>query len=124
MPTSSPQTTATIRFSVLLGTGTGAFGARTAYAAGGGPTSVTTADVNGDGYAHLITTHNQGNTVSVRLGTGTGTFGSYVAGSYVVGNGPFSVTTADVNGDGHADLITANERDRPNQSEDRPAKYL
>jgi len=41
------------------------------------------------------------------LGTGSGTFGPQT--SYVVGQGPGSVTTADVNGDGNADLIALSD---------------
>jgi hypothetical protein len=49
------------------------------------------------------------NTVSVLLGTGTGTFGAQT--TYGTGRQPISVTTADVNGDGHVDLIVTNGND-------------
>ena len=67
---------------------------------------MTTADVNGDGKADLITANYGSDTVSVLLGNGDGTFGAQT--TFAVGNGPWAVTTADVNGDGRADLITAN----------------
>src|SRR5712671_286093 len=82
------------------------FTPQTTFAVGDTPFSVTTADVNGDGHADLITANQNDNTVSVLLGTGTGTFGAQT--TFAVGNTPVSVTTADVNGDGRADLITAN----------------
>ena len=40
------------------------------------------------------------------LGIGNGTFGAQT--TFAAGNGPWGVTTADVNGDGRADLIAAN----------------
>jgi FG-GAP-like repeat len=45
---------------VLLGTGSGGFGAATTYAAGLNPASVTTADVNGDGNLELVVADNGG----------------------------------------------------------------
>jgi hypothetical protein len=47
--------------------------------------------------------------VSVLLGNGTGSFG--VKTDYGTGNYPQSVTSADVNGDGKADLVVANNHD-------------
>ena len=67
---------------------------------------MTTADVNRDGHADLITANFNSDNVSVLLGNGDGTFGAQT--TFAVGDDPFSVTTADVNGDGRADLITAN----------------
>jgi large repetitive protein len=92
--------------SVLLGDGTGTFGAKTDYATGTSPQSVTSADVNGDGKADLVVANFGSATVSVLLGTGTGTFGAKT--DYATGNHPTSVTSADVNGDGKADLVVAN----------------
>jgi hypothetical protein len=89
--------------SVLLGTGTGTFGAQTTFAASD-PITVTTADVNGDGKVDLITANNSG-TVSVLLGIGNGTFGAQT--TFAAGNGPWGVTTADVTA-GRADLVDAN----------------
>ena len=93
--------------SVLLGNGDGTFGAQTTFAVGYLPISVTTADVNDDGHADLITANTTSHTVSVLLGTGTGTFGAQT--TFAVGSLPASVTTADVNDDGHADLIATNQ---------------
>ncbi|MCA1696661.1 MAG: VCBS repeat-containing protein, partial [Actinobacteria bacterium] len=60
--------------SVLLGNGNGTFQARTAYATGGSPTSIVTADLNGDGKSDVVTTDYGGSTASVLLGNGDGTF--------------------------------------------------
>src|SRR6185436_3738886 len=90
--------------SVLLGTGTGTFGAPTTFAVGVQPRSVTTADINGDGHADLITANADFHTVSVLLGNGDGTFGAPIT----FATGGHSVTTADVNHDGRVDLIATN----------------
>jgi FG-GAP-like repeat/FG-GAP repeat len=95
---------------VLLGNGDGTFQSQTNFATGSSPVSVTAADLNGDGNLDLIVA-NRGNiiggTVSVLLGNGDGTFQSpanFAAGTY-----PNSVTVADVNGDGNADLVIADD---------------
>src|SRR6478735_5114964 len=62
--------------SVLLGTGTGSFGAASNFAVGTNPFSVAIADVNGDGKPDLVTANYSSNNVSVLLGTGTGSFGA------------------------------------------------
>ncbi len=73
------------------------------------PTSITSADVNGDGQSDLITANWSGNiTVFInKYGIGSSTFSVGV--TYpTIGSSPTSVTSADVNGDGQSDLITAN----------------
>jgi len=94
--------------SVLLGTGTGSFGTATNFTTDWYPYSVTVADFNGDGKADLATANNSSSkTVSVLLGTGTGSFGT--AATFTVGGTqPYSIVSADLNGDGKIDLATAN----------------
>ncbi|MFN9258739.1 beta strand repeat-containing protein, partial [Microcystis sp.] len=92
--------------SVLLGTGTGSFGAATNFSVGNAPSSVTVGDFNGDGKSDLAVANRYGNNVSVLLGTGTGSFGT--ATNFSVGIFPVSVTVGDFNGDGKSDLATAN----------------
>jgi len=92
--------------SILIGTGTGSFGAATNFGVGSGPYSLCTADFNGDGKADLAATNHGSNDVSVMLGNGSGSFGTAV--NFAVGTGPVSLTSADFNGDGFKDLATAN----------------
>src|ERR1019366_2323977 len=89
------------------------FKAATAYPSGGyGNSSLAVADVNGDGYPDLIVAHASchdcsSGEVSVLLGKGDGTFQapvSYSSGGY----GADSVAVADVNGDGHLDIVVVN----------------
>ena len=92
--------------SVLLGTGSGNFGAPTNYATGVVPMSVGVGDFNGDGKADLAVCNWTSNTVSVFLGTGTGTFGA--ATNYAVGAESCSVVSEDFNRDGKTDLAVSN----------------
>jgi elongation factor P hydroxylase len=95
------------------GATTPSFAAQQTFATGAGPDSVTAADVNGDGMPDLIVA-NQGGRVSVLLNTtvpGAATPSFAAQQTFVTGFGPYSVTTADVNGDGKPDLIVANSND-------------
>jgi hypothetical protein len=76
------------------------------------PNSVAIGDLNGDGKADLATANagyenTPGRTVSVFLNRGGGRFG--VRRDYPTGSGPTSVAIGDLNGDGKADLATANQ---------------
>ncbi|MFZ1918888.1 MAG: FG-GAP-like repeat-containing protein [Terriglobales bacterium] len=103
---------------VLLGNGDGTFQEPVSYNSGGSNAySVAAADVNGDGKPDLLVANSCDNNgcfpttddgvISVLLGNGDGTFQaavSYSSGGYY----PYSVAVADVNGDGHPDLLVAN----------------
>jgi Big-like domain-containing protein/VCBS repeat protein/HYDIN/CFA65/VesB family protein/centrosomal CEP192-like protein len=102
--------------SVLLGNGDGTFGSATTYSSGGlYAESIAVADVNGDSRPDIIVgniyaccnSDNDGS-VGILLGNGDGTFQSataYSSGGYVA----FSVSVADVDGDGKPDLVVTNE---------------
>jgi hypothetical protein len=91
---------------VLLGTGTGTFGAPLWSIVGDGiPDAAAVVDVNGDGRLDIATATNHGY-VQVALGDGTGYFGSpsyYYTGAYSL-----SLVASDLNDDGNVDLAAAN----------------
>jgi VCBS repeat protein/type IX secretion system substrate protein/FG-GAP repeat protein len=100
--------------SVLLNastnTVTASFSSAINFNAGSGSISVISADFNGDGLADLAAANYGSNNVSILLNISTSTltasFGS--ATNLTVGTNPFSLISADFNGDGLVDLATAN----------------
>ncbi|MBZ5707041.1 MAG: VCBS repeat-containing protein [Acidobacteriia bacterium] len=91
---------------ILLGNGDGTFQPPVSYAVdkAGLLLSIAVADFNGDGVEDLAVINSCSADVSVLLGKGDGTFLKAV--NYGVLS-PASVTTADVDGDGHLDLAVA-----------------
>ena len=75
-----------------------------------GPHAIAGADLNSDGNVDLVTTHwmpyGARDFINVHLGNGDGTLQEEII--YEVGRGPRFVVIADLNGDGHPDLATAN----------------
>jgi hypothetical protein len=98
--------------SVLLGNGDGTFQPQLLFGAGSFPAWLVTADFNSDGRLDLAT-GNQGlgdvpgsGDISILLGQGGGYF--QVQSTNPVGMNPVGTVTADLNHDGHTDIITAN----------------
>jgi hypothetical protein len=97
--------------SVLLGNGSGAFGAAHVYPTGEAPSGVALADLNNDGKPDIVAANSKSNTVSVLLGNGDGTFAEKK--DFATGKGPRAVAVADMSDaspDNKLDIVTANEK--------------
>lgn len=97
------------KVSVHLGNGQGGFGSGLVFATGNADTGIATADFNGDGILDLAIGSCASQAVFIHTGNGNGTFTEtneiFVGGCS--GNSDMSVTAADLNGDGHADLVVS-----------------
>ena len=92
--------------SVLLGNGSGGFGAAANYAMGSSPINVALGDMNGDGWLDAITPNTGSNNVSYRPGGAGGTFGALT--NFTVGSQPTWAVIGDFNGDGRLDFAVTN----------------
>lgn len=95
-------------FSVLLNKGnpSGTFGKSGTISGVGGPMNISTADMNGDGYADIIAGNPWGNEIYVVLSNGDGTFATPTICNTT--RGPLFLTAADLNNDGKLDLVASN----------------
>lgn len=91
--------------SILLGNGDGSFGTATNFPAGSGPAGIVATAFAGTNI-DLAVADEAGNNVDVLIGNGDGTFVAPI--SLPTGNSPIALATADLNGDGTADLVSAN----------------
>jgi len=102
--------------SVLLGRGDGTFEAAVDFSAGGiweSPYALALGDANGDGHLDIVTanTNISNESISFFAGDGAGGFAPAVVlplGSSGNLRDPHGIALADVNGDGRADIVTAN----------------
>jgi hypothetical protein len=92
--------------SILLGDGTGAYGAAVTFPVGSFPRAMVTADLDDDGHLDLAVANWGSNSVTILLGDGAGSFAA--AGNFPAGGGVFSLAAADFNGDTNPDLAVAN----------------
>ena len=96
--------------SILLGNGDGTFQPQLRFVAGAYPESLVAYDLNGDGRPDLavgdLGSGDDSGDITVLLGRGDGTFQDQA--KNLVGNGPMDAVTADLNNDGHLDVITTN----------------
>ncbi|MFE2728710.1 FG-GAP-like repeat-containing protein [Kitasatospora sp. NPDC059327] len=72
------------------------------------PTDVAVGDFDEDGTPDLATSNANTNNVSVVTGNGDGTFAAATQFALGAGTGPQGLAAADLNGDGHLDLLTSN----------------
>src|SRR5262249_28208701 len=98
--------------SVLMNRGDGSFAQAVVYSAGQRPGDVVIADFNGDGKPDLATVNvpffgGVPSDISLFPGNGDGTFGA--ATSIPVPGRSERIGAADLNGDGHPDLVTTDE---------------
>ncbi len=91
---------------------TATFASHVDFATGSGPTSLAIGDVDGDGKPDLITGNYAANSISVLRNTialpgfNSGSFAAKT--DFATPAQPFSITAGDANGDGKADIVTAN----------------
>lgn len=81
------------------------FSAATNYTVGNDPSSIISADYNGDGFADLVIANLSSNSISLLLGDGVGNF---AAATDFAASTPQSVINGDFNSDGKTDLAVAN----------------
>jgi len=93
---------------IFAGNGDGTFAAPVIYPVGNFPSGIVTGDFNGDGHADLAVTNSNDNSISILFGNGDGTFQAAQTVQLLNGRGPIGITSADFDGDTHADLAVAN----------------
>jgi hypothetical protein len=95
-------------FAVLLGDGTGSFGAISKYPTiAGDSTGLVMADFDGNGHVDAALASRANGIVGIFFGNADGTFGPVT--NYTVGAGAAGITAGDLNGDGRLDVATANQ---------------
>lgn len=97
---------------VLLGQGDGTLGEPLRVPAGRGAGVIALGDMDGDGRPEIVTANFFEDTVSVLPGRGDGTFSTPSVAPLTTANlRPYGAATADLNGDGLTDIVTATKGD-------------
>jgi hypothetical protein len=98
---------------ILLGNGDGTFtlANNSTFPTGKAPQAIAVADLNGDGKLDLVIANYGDATLTILLGNGDGTFAPASGSPIAVGNAPYAVAVADLNGDGKLDIAVANNGD-------------
>jgi len=99
--------------SVLLGNGTGSFGAPVSYSIGVGLDAIASGDLTGDGAADLVVAGGYDDSLLLMEGRGNGTFES-VTDTYPVSGSIGGMIAGDLNGDDQLDIATVNSGDSVN----------
>ncbi|MEG3909723.1 DUF4347 domain-containing protein, partial [Microcoleus sp. w2-18aC6] len=97
----STQPSSSNSVSILLGNGSGSFGAANNITVGSRPYSMAVGKFNNDSFPDLAVTNFESQSISILLGNGSGGFTTT---EIPVGSSPSSVTVADLNGDSKQDL--------------------
>jgi hypothetical protein len=94
---------------VLLSRADGSFAAApgSPVASGSRPYYAGLADLNGDEMLDLVTAHAETSRLTILLGDGAGGFSPAPGSPVEAGNRGYKVRAGDMNGDGHADLVTS-----------------
>lgn len=95
--------------SILLNKGAGRFAPKRDFGTGQGPVDVASGDLNGDRRPDLVTANSESSTISVLTNEDGGSFGPKVDYQFPQDSYVSSVAISDVNGDGKADLVAAND---------------
>lgn len=93
---------------LLLADGKGGFSPHQLPLRTGEPWFAAIADFNGDGKADIISTHHELNAATVLIGDGRGGFTEANGSPFDFGVSLFELSIADVNGDGHMDVVATN----------------
>jgi len=94
---------------ILLGNGDGTLRAAVSYPTGSSPISLVAGDINGDGFRDLVVTCGQSGTMFIFLGSRNGLTAAPILQSVKKGWG--LVALGDLDGDGRAEIVTADQND-------------
>ncbi len=81
-----------------------------AISVGQGPRWISVVDVNHDGNPDILVSNADTGTISVLLGDGNGQFIASPGSPFAAGHEPNDIAVADMNGDGHPDLVIPNHQ--------------